>query len=81
MSARQAEENAEVDPNTASSQRPHAATSAVPLGFWGPIGLWADEPCTLPVAKVPLHAGGDASLSEVAARLYVETSAHACPEV
>ena len=86
-SARQAEENDEADPNMASSQRLAAATSAVagladdPLRFWGPIGLRANEPCTLPAAKVPLHVGGDASLSEAAAQLIAETTAHACSEV
>ena len=86
-SAMQAEENAEADRNTASSRQPAAATSAVtgladdPLGFWGLIGLWADEPCTLPAAKVPSHVGGDASLSAAAAPLTPETAAHACVEV
>ena len=87
VSARQAGENAEADPNTASSQRPAAATSTVtgladdPLVFWGPIGLGADETCTLPTAKVSLHVGRDVSLSEVATQLSAETTAHACPEV
>ena len=59
--ARQAEENHEADPKTASKRPPATATNAVTgladdlLGLWGPIRLWADKPRTFPAANVPLH--------------------------